>query len=63
MEITHLKLGMWVESFHGIGRVIGIDQNHRAVIIEHNQDHQLQSIDIEEIMEQPQLHVGCDRYY
>lgn len=63
MEITQLKVGMWVESFHGVGKVIGIDQQNNAVIVEHRNDQQLRSIRSDEIIEQPQLHTGCDRYY
>ncbi|OBU17722.1 hypothetical protein AYY19_12590 [Photobacterium aquimaris] len=63
MDIKHLTTGMWVESCHGVGKVIGIDHQHHSVIIEHHHDHQLQSIDIVELIDQPQLHNGCDRYY
>ncbi|WP_318499711.1 hypothetical protein [Photobacterium leiognathi] len=63
MEITQLKVGMWVESFHGVGEVIGIDQQNNAVIIEHKDDHQLRSVECNELVDQPQLHTGCDRYY
>ena len=31
--------------------------------IEHGQDHQLQSIDVADLIEQLQLHNGCERYY
>lgn len=63
MKLTNIKKGMWVESYHGVGRVIGIDHQHQSVIVEHRQDHQLQSISIDDLIEQPQLHDGCDRYY
>ena len=54
---------MWVESHHGVGKVIGIDHQYHSAIIEHGQDHQLQSIDVADLIEQPQLHNGCERYY
>ncbi|MEC6798354.1 hypothetical protein VXS03_14950 [Photobacterium sp. S4TG1] len=63
MDINQLTMGMWVESHHGVGKVIGIDHQYNSVIIEHAQDHQLQSIDVADLIEQPQLHNGCERYY
>ncbi|SMY37943.1 hypothetical protein [Photobacterium andalusiense] len=63
MDIKHLTTGMWVESYHGVGKVIGIDHQHQSVIVEHHHDHQLQSIDITDLIDQPQLHNDCDRYY
>lgn len=63
MDMKHLTKGMWVESYHGVGKVIGIDHKYHSVIVEHCQDHQLQSIDIADLIEQPQLHNGCERYY
>ena len=63
MNLAMLKSGMWVESSHGVGKIIRIDKQHNAVLIEHKQDHHVQSIDINEIIEQPQLHNCCERYY
>ena len=63
MDINHLTTGMWVESHHGVGKVISIDHQYHSAIIEHGQDHQLQSIDVADLIEQPQLHNGCERYY
>lgn len=63
MDMKYLTKGMWVESYHGVGKVIGIDHQYHSVIVEHRQDHQLQSIDIADLIEQPQLHNGCERYY
>lgn len=63
MDINHLKKGMWVESHYGVGQVIGIDHQFHSVIVEHREDHQLQSIDVEDLIDQPQLHNGCERYY
>ncbi|MGF1725159.1 hypothetical protein [Photobacterium nomapromontoriensis] len=63
MQAKDLKLGMWVEYQQGIAEIIDIDQDHNTVIIEKMDDHRRINIHCADLIDQPQLHTGCDSYY
>lgn len=63
MQAKDLKRGMWVEYQRGIAEVVDIDQDHNTVIIENMDDHRQLNINCDDLIDQPQLHTGCDRYY
>ncbi|MGF1681990.1 hypothetical protein [Photobacterium minamisatsumaniensis] len=63
MQATELKPGMRVECQHGVAEIIDIDQTHNTAIIESMADHRRVNINCDDIIDQPQLHTGCDSYY
>jgi len=63
MEISQIEKGMLVECQQGIGTVLEVDQEHEAVVIEERNSHQKFEVDIKDLMDDPQLHQGCDKYY
>ncbi|MGF1686389.1 hypothetical protein L4C36_06790 [Photobacterium japonica] len=63
MQAKDLKPGMWVEHQQGIAEVVEVDQDHNTAIIEKRHDHRRVSICCDDLVDQPQLHNGCDSYY
>lgn len=63
MDISELEKGMLVECRQGIGTVLEVDESTHAVVIEERVSHQKFEVDIDDLMDEPQLHIGCDRYY
>ncbi|NRB67464.1 MAG: hypothetical protein HRU48_08830 [Vibrio sp.] len=63
MDITEIEKGMLVECKQGIGRVLAVDKKNHAILIEERDSHQQFAADISELMDDPQLHIGCDKYY
>jgi hypothetical protein len=63
MDISELEKGMLVECRQGIGTVLEVDESTHAVVIEERVSHQKFEVDIDDLMDDPQLHIGCDRYY
>ncbi|MGR5065299.1 hypothetical protein [Photobacterium sp. DNB22_13_2] len=63
MQAKELKSGMWVEYQNGVAEVIDVDQNHNTAIIESMNDHRRININCDDLVDQPQLHIGCDNYY
>jgi len=63
MDISQIEKGMLVECRQGIGIVLEVDLSHDAVVIEERNSHQKFEVDIKDLMEDPQLHIGCDKYY
>ncbi|GAK83479.1 hypothetical protein BIY21_01775 [Vibrio ponticus] len=63
MELSELRRGMLVESAQGSGKVLVIDEVTQSVLIENQQSHEQFAVGVEEIVDDPQLHLGCDKYY
>lgn len=63
MELTDIKQGMLVESAQGVGKVLVVDEVMHSLLIENQQSHHQFYVGIEELVDQPQLHFGCDQYY
>ncbi|ARR48311.1 hypothetical protein [Photobacterium damselae] len=63
MDIHQIKIGMWIEFPHGIGKVVAIDHLSDSVIIENPNDQQTFQLSCDDLHDQPQLHSGCDQYY
>jgi hypothetical protein len=63
MDISELEKGMLVECRQGIGTVLEVDESAHAVVIEERVSHQKFEVDIDDLMDDPQLHIGCDSYY
>lgn len=63
MDISELEKGMLVECRQGIGTVLEVNESTHAVVIEERVSHQKFEVDIDDLMDDPQLHIGCDRYY
>ncbi|ROV61850.1 hypothetical protein EGH82_03375 [Vibrio ponticus] len=63
MELSELRQGMLVESAQGSGKVLVIDEVTQSVLIENQQSHEQFAVGVEEIVDDPQLHLGCDKYY
>ena len=63
MQAKELKPGMWVEYQQGVAEVIDVDQDHNTAIIENMSDHRRININCNDLVDQPQLHTGCDNYY
>ena len=63
MDISELEKGMLVECRQGIDTVLEVNESTHAVVIEERVSHQKFEVDIDDLMDDPQLHIGCDRYY
>ncbi|MEZ8102843.1 hypothetical protein [Vibrio bivalvicida] len=63
MDISKIEKGMLVECRQGTGTVLEVDQTHGAVVIEERNSHQKFEVDIKDLIDDPQLHLGCDKYY
>ncbi|MCJ2375962.1 hypothetical protein LNL84_03855 [Vibrio sp. ZSDZ34] len=63
MEFKDVSKGMWVESVHGIGKVLVVDEASQSVLVEQLVHEEQWALSVDEISEDPQLHNGCDQYY
>ncbi len=63
MEFKDVTKGMWVESVHGIGKVLVVDEASQSVLVEQLVHEEQWALGVDEISEHPQLHNGCDQYY
>ncbi|GAB2668892.1 hypothetical protein [Vibrio panuliri] len=63
MELSEIKRGMLVESLQGSGRVLVIDEVTQSLLIENSESREQFAVGIDEIVDEPQLHHGCDQYY
>ncbi|KHD23726.1 malate dehydrogenase [Vibrio caribbeanicus] len=63
MDIGRIKKGMLVESKYGVGRVLVVDETTRAVLLEGREPQQQFAAHIDELLDNPQLYQGCDKYY
>ncbi|USD60002.1 hypothetical protein J4N45_16025 [Vibrio sp. SCSIO 43140] len=63
MEIKNVRKGMWVESQHGVGKVLVIDEVSNSVLVEPLGSDTQWALGAEEIEEDQQLHNGCEQYY
>ncbi|CAK4069640.1 hypothetical protein OH458_12810 [Vibrio sp. MarTm2] len=63
MDIGRIKKGMLVESKYGVGRVLVVDETTQAVLLEGRESQQQFAAHIDELLDNPQLHQGCDKYY
>ncbi|MGY5539493.1 hypothetical protein [Vibrio brasiliensis] len=63
MDIRDLEKGMLVECRQGVGVVVETDESTHAVVIEDRSSHQKFEVDVEDLIDEPQIHHGCERYY
>ncbi|WP_162062422.1 hypothetical protein [Vibrio taketomensis] len=63
MQLSEVKRGMMLESAQGSGKVLVIDEMTQSILIENQNSHEQFAVGIEEIIDDPQLHLGCDKYY
>ncbi len=63
MDIGQIKKGMLVECQQGIGKVLVVDESNQSVLVESRDSHQQFAAHIDELMDDPQLHQGCEKYY
>ncbi len=63
MRGCRLKKGMLVESQHGVGRVLIIDNESETVLLEAQGTKQQLALSFDELEENPQLHNDSDKYY
>ncbi|MEL7290728.1 MAG: hypothetical protein AAGJ78_06030 [Pseudomonadota bacterium] len=63
MDICQIKKGMLVEFQQGIGKVLVVDRETNCVLIEEQSSQQQMAVDVQELIDNPQLHQGCDQYY
>ncbi|MGF1750234.1 MULTISPECIES: hypothetical protein [Vibrio] len=63
MDIKDVSQGMWVESQHGVGQVLVVDEVSGSVLIAPSGSELQWALSIDEIDENLQLHNGCDQYY
>jgi len=63
MDIENVQKGMLVETKFGIGKVLVIDPQTDSLLIEQVESHHQLAVDINDVLNQEQLHLGCDKYY
>jgi hypothetical protein len=63
MDISEIKKNMLVECQQGVGKVLVVDKKTNSVLIEDPVSHQQTAVEAGEIIDNPQLHNGCDQYY
>ncbi|WP_087020876.1 hypothetical protein [Thaumasiovibrio subtropicus] len=63
MKVADLHKGSRIDSTHGLADIIDIDSDNNTILVERCQDHQQMILQEEEILIEPQLHLGCDKYY
>ncbi|MBY6197097.1 hypothetical protein [Vibrio hangzhouensis] len=63
MDIKHVVKGMWVESQHGAGKVLVVDEVSQSVLVEPLGSDEQWALSVDEVEEELQLHNGCDQYY
>ena len=63
MELKKVRKGMLVECQQGIGKVLVIDEEARSVLIEEHSSRQQLALDVEDIIDNPQVHSDCHLYY
>lgn len=63
MDIKHVVKGMWVESQHGSGKVLVVDEVSQSVLVEPLGSDEQWALSVDEVEEELQLHNGCDQYY
>ncbi|NVD07560.1 hypothetical protein FCU94_11730 [Vibrio sp. JPW-9-11-11] len=62
MDICQIKKGMLVECQQGIGKVLVIDRTTNCVLIEEQSSQQQMAVDVQDLVDNPQLHQGCEQY-
>lgn len=63
MDISEIKKGMLVECQQGVGKVLVVDAQTRSLLVEHSDSHQQMAVAVDDLIDNPQLHTGCDKYY
>jgi len=63
MDISEIKKGMLVECQQGVGKVLVVDEQSRSLLVEHSDTHQQMAVEADDLIDNPQLHTGCDKYY
>lgn len=63
MDISEIKKGMLVECQQGTGTVLVVDEANQSVLIEERASHHQFAAQVDELVDDPQLHFGCDQYY
>ena len=60
MDIAEIEKGIWW-NVNRRRKSLAVDKKNHAILIE--DDSQQFAADISELMDDPQLHIGCDKYY
>ena len=63
MDISEIKKGMLVECQQGVGKVLVVDEQTRSLLVEHSDSQQQMAVAVDDLIDNPQLHTGCDKYY
>nr|WP_086939663.1 hypothetical protein [Thaumasiovibrio occultus] len=63
MNNLYIKKGSRVNSVHGIVDVLDVDPDHNTALVESCKDQRKFIVASEEIFDEPQLHIDCDKYY
>ena len=63
MDISEIEKGMLVVFEQGVGKILAIDVQNNTVLLEERASRHQFSAEISELMGDPQLHIGCDKYY
>ncbi|MCL9775127.1 hypothetical protein [Vibrio methylphosphonaticus] len=63
MDIKDVSQGMWVESQHGVGKILVVDKVSGSVLVAPSDSELQWALSVDEIDENLQLHNGCDQYY
>ncbi|MDN3608268.1 hypothetical protein ACODM8_10530 [Vibrio ostreicida] len=63
MDINEIEKGMLVECQSGVGHVLVVDAKTNSVLIEERESQRQFAAEVSELVDDPQLHIGCDKYY
>ncbi|MDA0148594.1 hypothetical protein [Vibrio sp. LaRot3] len=63
MDIENVQKGMLIETKFGVGKVLVIDPQTDSLLIEQLESHHQLAVDMDDVINQEQLHFGCDKYY
>ncbi|CAM3878533.1 hypothetical protein [Vibrio aquimaris] len=63
MDIKEIEKGMLVGFEQGVGKILAIDVQNSTVLLEERVSRHQFSAEVSELMDDPQLHIGCDKYY
>ncbi|OXD10347.1 hypothetical protein CA165_09730 [Vibrio parahaemolyticus] len=63
MEASRIRKGMVVECQEGVGTILVVDREAETVLLSKQGSDQQIAVSFDEIEDDPQLHVGSERYY
>lgn len=63
MDIREIRKGMLVECQQGVGKVLVVDEQTRSLLVENLDSNHQMAVEIDDLIDNPQLHHGCDKYY